>query len=466
MIVQGPSSRINQEITNRVAGFYEQFPYPFYPLAARPYCPDAYLSSSRVLGILASDLLGYPCGVLSNRAVGANKHQVLVLGCGDSQPYLFKKWEHPNHNLSFLDLSKKSLIRARLRFGFYLRKVQWLHEDLETFLTLRGHHESRFHHVDAYGVLHHTAEPSLALKLIAKNMAPAATLKLMVYNQAARAWIHEISKVLRLCKLNPYEPYDRKVARQLLKELANLASLREVFEGLGPQIFSNEHRLCDTFFNEREVKWLPHRWISALEEAGLVPLSLVDRYGELDDLPNPMWHFPSKEQLQARCSDKRFENNLEILAVKPPINQNNQIKITRQLFPLSSSGYPHQWFSYSETKSLHNATKYELWTAFTKRFEDPNIIDRCEVYTQTKIASLQRIARLGGFFPADAKKSKLFDQMTTPLCDKMQPPNKPILHEIPGSLNAQFIKILKAKKLNNDRLMDLIVKRIVRINNT
>ncbi|NRA46797.1 MAG: class I SAM-dependent methyltransferase [Oligoflexales bacterium] len=458
------SDGINQQITRKVADFYERFPYPFYSLMARPYHPDAYWSSSRALATLASELTGHPCGVLAQTWPSREQH-VLVLGCGDTQPYLFKKWEPNSHHLSFLDLSDKSLKRARLRFGIHMRRINWIQADLCKFLSMRRHDEALFSHIDAYGVLHHLAEPSLALKLIAENLNPAGTLKLMVYNQSARDWIVEISKVFKLCKLEAYNGNDRALAKQLLKELAKLPSLSEFFAGVGPSIYTNENRLCDTFFNAREVSWLPEKWISALKESGLTPLSLFDRYGELDDLVNPLWSFPSKDQIQERCDDRRFENNLEILAIKPLQDPLDKPSPCRNFSNLQVSNIPKKWFDYLETKNISNKLKAELWQSFYTRISDPSRAPiTMKSASEISLTSLKRLARLGAIFPDNGKTIGVYREMMEPICQSMEAPFRPAASSMHSNLQKEIRQILKVKDLDERRFLPLISERVLRIN--
>ena len=456
------NSRINLEITEKVAEFYERFPYPFYPLLARPYYPDAYWSSSQVLGILASDLMGTPCGVLSQ--LPSSHHQnILVLGCGDTQPYLFKKWEPLSHKMIFVDLSQKSIKRARLRFGMHRRNVDWIHADLCAYLSEAANHGVQFSHIDAYGVLHHLAEPSLALALIAKTLTPNGTLRLMVYNQKARDWIREIQKVFKLCKLSSKKKEDRLLAKNLLVELRKLPSIAPFFQGLGDGIFSNESRLCDTFFNEREVSWLPDRWIQALKKYNLKPLSLLDRYGELDDLENPLWNFPSEAQLQVRYLDKRFENNLEILAINQELTCNHNSLQAAPFNQLRRSGIPEKWFDYLETNNNSRRTRKLIWDNFKKRLMMPDKPLPLHLNTK-KQASLKRLARLGAIFPANAKESGLFELMTSPLCETMEAPTRPLAKELTPNLHMQIKNILKIKNLDDSKFLPLITHRVLRIN--
>lgn len=459
------SSTINQEITSKVAHFYEKFPYPYYPLIARPHYPDAYLSSSEMLGILASELTSRPCGVLAPAPTSKQQHRILVLGCGDTQPYLFKKWEPSTHHLSFVDLSHRSIIRARLRFGLYFRQVDWINDDLYSYLGKNGRKGEKFKHMDAYGVLHHLAHPNDAIKLIAENLAPSGTLKLMIYNQAARDWIHEIQKIFKLCKLDPYVNQDRLLAKKLLLELAKLKSLKDFFLGLGPGIFKNHHRLCDTFFNEREVKWLPIKWIELLESNGLSPISLFDRYGELDDLTNPLWKFPRVDELKSRYLDKRFENNLEILAVKKEsIGQSYAYKKKRLIHPIMLRP-PQKWFNYSETKHTSRSMKNALWKNFLNKLAAPlSFSPHLTKIGKNNVLCLKRLARLGAIFPSDAKRLGYHSIMINPICEEMETPQRPKLNELPHSLLANIQYILSSKNLDEKKRLALITERILKIN--
>ncbi|MGE0171998.1 MAG: class I SAM-dependent methyltransferase [Oligoflexales bacterium] len=399
------------DITALVKGLYTKFPYPHYPLLASLKWADGYLASSS----FASQLTG----------VGdSSSPNILLAGCGEALPYIIRKWEPYSRHIVCADLSSSSISRARFRLLADPRPATFVCEDLTTLLPrLAG----TFSHVDSIGVLHHLAEPNLVLNLLAKSLRPGATARIMVYNTEARRWIRDISKSFRLLKLAPYSRNDLETARRILRLLSlHSPALAGTLKNMGPSILRSDTRLVDTFFHFREINFDARAWYAGFERAGFQVEGLFDRYAELDDLPNPLWHPPKADELDRRATQRGFENNLELfLTYKKRAGRSisdapSELRMTRERkFPLHRMYCflrrpPRYWFDYQETRNVPTLLRAKLWYRYlTHLFVSPAPID--DLSPLFKLATLQRLARIGAIMPTQITSSTLKKRLAEPI---------------------------------------------------
>src|SRR5690606_18237660 len=161
-------------IQDDVKRFYEAFPYPRYSLTMNPRWQEGYASSPAFARAVAGD-------------PGIAQSPTLIVGCGEILPQVIAKWIPRTHRLWCLDLSRTSLLRARIRLAKSARGAAFLAQPLEEALS--GDELPSFGHIDAYGVLHHTARPLENLAKCAAKLLPGGTMRLMVYNSAARGFL-------------------------------------------------------------------------------------------------------------------------------------------------------------------------------------------------------------------------------------------------------------------------------------
>ena len=434
-------------VTAAVRRLYETHPYPRYPLLATPRWQDGYASTSV-----------FACALYKNENSRASQSS-LIAGCGEIFPYVMRRWEPRSSALTCIDLSRQSLIRARLRLALTFKPVKYEHADLDTYLDGAG---PAFDHVDAYGVVHHLPDPGRTLKALAARLVPGGTMRLMVYNSAARTWIHGVQRLLNLCGFDAARRGDVDAARGLLRRLApHLPALAHRLGQIGAATIANDARFADTFLHPREARMGVALWFERISAAGLTPVGLFDRYGELDDLDNPLWAVPSVEALAERAADERFENNLELFLVKElkvllgalpekkvlapfpregddrqnhsrnsPLPWGREPKPffpgerTRPPFILQFKQPPSSWFRYRETSNLSFATRRRLWLGFLGALSG-----RAEVLTQRELASiptpaLQRLARIGAILPAQLPATALAIA-AAPMCAAMDKPQAP-----------------------------------------
>jgi SAM-dependent methyltransferase len=446
------------DLAARVRAQYEAFPYPAYGLFLPLRGQEAYASHS----LFAARLLEQRGQTPAARRLPAPA--VLLAGCGDVFPYLASFWEPRRHRLIAMDLSARSLRRARLRCLPRLRGLEWLRADL-------GDEEAPLPeglaHVDCYGVLHHLARPAAALRRLGGLLAPGGTARIMVYNSEARGWIRHLQKAFALLGLDGAEAGDRDAALALLRTLAEASpALRSRLEPMR-DVLSHPARFIDTFFHAREARLGADYWYRAIADAGLAILGLYDRYGELDDLPNPLLEAPAEEALRERIADRRFENNLELFLARADDGLSAGPGSDAAPGPAGARGLrggihgrvgahgrsdgpggapapvrlpaahslrapPRAWWGYRETCKLPWDLRLGAWAHFLA-----NVSGRrapADAWAgRLPPRALQRLGRLGVILPDECGSAELKALLRSPLEAAMEPPDFPPRADLRGN---------------------------------
>ncbi len=389
-------------IPERVKSQYQRFPYPKYPLLATPHWQDGILGASGLVSGL-SKAQGHPALITEKR--------VLILGCGDMQPYIFAKLEGSGSQVFGIDLSRHAIRRAKFRLMRSMARARLLACDLDDFLEQDP--SLLFHHIDAYGVLHHLANPSQSLVRMAKKLAPGGTLRVMVYNRQARRWIYHVARIFKLLSLSYAKESELALARQFIEKAAVFHPLlQERLSAMGPSLLGHDSRFVDAFFHEREVNLDYKAWLAAFERADLRPLGLFDRYGELDHLENPLLALP-KLDLSELALAGNFMGNFEFYLEKP----GGAVSPAKaSLSPrLSSLIPPRLWFSYPETKSIPWLLRFKLWHNFRREIYGERWPRPDNLYSALELPALKRLARVGAILPDFHGLSQLRAQLLAPL---------------------------------------------------
>ena len=408
--------------TTQVQSLYERHPYPHYPLLANPRWQDGYLGSS----LFAQHLI-------YRREIDTTlPRQFLSIGCGEILPYIIRQWEPSATQITCVDLSQRSLRRAQFRTALLGRRVHYQQSDINDYLSSKAFSQQKtrisFNHVEAYGVLHHISTFKTTLNLIRDHMAPDGIFRIMVYNTKARDWIWDINRAYCMLGLNFASDDDVKVARALLKKLAILSPrLQERLRQMGEASLENNTRFADTFLHPWESRASIKQWFEAFGSAGLKPVALHDRYGELEDLPNPLWRCPTPDELSERADDLRFENNLEIWLTRDDSAQHsiehNKISQKQPIpFRLRTTMPPTRFRAFEETRNLPFGTKLALWQGFVK-----SIYNRRDLTAEKLLCGLDRktsarLARIGFILPETGELLGLYDHLLKPIHRKMSPP--------------------------------------------
>lgn len=440
-------------INDAVRGMYEAFPYPDYSLFVPLRWQEAYASGSLFAQRLVQQRL-----LVS--AISRGPRRILIAGCGDIQTAIISRWEPRVHRMAGIDLSQSSLQKARLRSWLLMRPMDLWRCNLEDPRVKLG---GPYFHIDAYGMLHHLANPRQGLQKLSELLVPGGTMRIMVYNSRARHWIFQLSRVFAWLGLSAFNRTDLKEAGRLLKQISSaLPALHDRLEAM-TSIIEQPSRLVDTFFHEREARLSLEHWLQSIQSAGLEALGLMDRYAELDDLPNPLLQMPTQNQLQTRIDDLRFENNLEFYLYKPsreradrPFSYPAPWNLRRRLPPLA-------WVRYEETQNIGILAFWQLWQSFlTRNFQGQSQpLDRWA--RRLAPATLQRLSRLGALFPDQLQSRALQRLLYEPMQEEMEAPRAPeprALAETP-ELQRHLERILLSKNLPLTRL-GFIAERLQR----
>lgn len=419
--MDGLQGGIKSSINASVKAQYEAYPYPAYPLWLPLRGQEAYASNSLFAARIAEARGFRPALRVLPRP------SVLLAGCGDTLPYLLTYWEPSHHRIAAVDLSFRNLRRARLRCLPRFRPIAWRQGNLEDpEFDWGGPHA----HIDCYGVLHHLADPALALRRLAGSLLPGGTARIMVYNSGARAWIRHLQKAFDLMGLSGRAPEDAAAGRDFLRALAEASpALGERLAPLGPGGFSNASRFVDTFLHAREARIGLDGWLVALEGAGLGILGAFDRYGELDDLANPLIGPIDPAAWRDRVADRRLENNFELYLIRPgaTVGDPSAVPPGRPPHPFAWKNPPSIWFSFEETCGLPWVARRRLWARYLESLPGPRAaaaLEPADAWAgRLPQPALQRLARLGVLVPSDFASRELQDSLHAPLHASMEPPD-------------------------------------------
>lgn len=451
-------TRASETIVGAVRDLYERHPYPHYPLLARPRWREGYLAHSGLAGSLAADLLGIGPPTVAPRP--GERVQILIGGSGEILPYVIRRWEPRRHHVVSLDLSRQSLTRARIRLASTLKSTDFVHDDLDRYLDRSA--AGTFAHVDAYGVLHHMSDPGSTLVRLSRCLAPGGTLRLMVYNSEARRFITHLQRAFAMLGLDAATSANFADARLLLRRVAQDAPpLTERLARIGGPTLANDARFADLFLHPREARLTGRRWWTRFAEAGLTPLGLFDRYGELDDLPNPLWRVPTLAELEPRIADRRFENNFELFLAKSG-GARQSAASPKHMLPLSLamplSGGPRHWYSFDETSSLPYGQRVGLWRAHRAWTEHRTATWSAKDYARLPDQALARLARLGAILPGQLDAGARLIALA-PIERVMEPPTPaakapPLSDDIQTTVDA----LLAARNLPKSRRTAILLR--------
>ncbi len=176
---------------------YERHPYPHYPLFATARRCDTYALNLEAIWRR-----------FNGGAPAEHQRSILVAGCGSFAPAVFAL-ANPNCRITALDLSRRSLKRARWHCLLHgTTSVRFVEGDL-CDPTIAG---GTFGLIDAYGVIHHLEDPLAGLQALKRRMAPGGILRLMVYSRYARREEEAIRYTFRLLGITTVDQARRMIA--------------------------------------------------------------------------------------------------------------------------------------------------------------------------------------------------------------------------------------------------------------
>jgi len=237
-------------MSDSVRRHYELYPYPHYPLFASVRRCDTY----------ASNL----CAVWSRfngEFPAPDASRILIAGCGSFAPYPFAV-ANPATAITALDLSSRSLRRARLHCLLHgVRGVEFRAGDLCDPGTLTG----QYGMIDAYGVLHHLADPLAGLRTLAARLAPGGIMRIMVYSSYARREEESIRRALRLLKVR-----DPESVRSMISRSAPESRLRR-FSDASDEV-AQRSGLADALLHPQVRSYRIEPFMELVQQSSLEPL--------------------------------------------------------------------------------------------------------------------------------------------------------------------------------------------------
>ncbi|MEI8027603.1 MAG: class I SAM-dependent methyltransferase [Pseudomonadota bacterium] len=434
-------------INDSLKSFYTRHPYPRYPLVGRPIWENGIMTAPFYVRKVAHPEEDMP-----------KQARVLVMGCGEVLPYVLSKWDQ-NSIFDFVDISQRSLSRAKWRIGIRKDRLKFHCSDIDSFLKAQPSYT--YEHIDSIGVLHHLANPSDTLTQLVRVLKPGGTLRLMVYNSHARAWIRHFQKIFKLLGFSPFKKRDIEQSTILVRSTIGILGRRDWAFALKP-IFKNPTRFADTFLNVREANLSMEWWMTRIAASGLEIISLLDRYGELDDLPNPAWQPPSLDQLKERALDKRFENNLELILKKPGTPSNLDDTVGKLPFKMNRHIVRHPlWFNFKETAGLSQRDRQFLMQGLISYLTDGTPTK--DLVTRLPLEALQRLARLGAILPGMVDGKDHLAQLMAPMSGSMEIPH---YDTFKAEQHLNLLKVFEQdlqKDPDKDKKLHLIAKHLERI---
>lgn len=400
-----------------VSLFYNRYCYPDYPLFLSLRWQDGYHGSTA----FAADLC--------HKHLGA-QNKILIAGCGAVQPYILSKIEPLRNQIYACDLAANTLKRARLRTLLSLNRIRYFHSSIQ---NLSSKLKIKFDHIDSYGVIHHNDDPLKQLSFLAKLLKPKGTLRLMVYNHFARKTIQHLQNIFKLAGFNSDKTQDVVTAQKIFAHWASLIpAVGELKKNIGEKNLYSLPRFADTFLHPKEARVSYDEIVSHCKLNDLRIIGLFDRYGELDDLKNPLWNAPSAKALNERLKDRRFENNYEIYLCKldqksnrsSPGKKKKSILRYFHTLRLCLRGAPRFWRGFHETRELNRWTRQKVWIAMNLSLHLGRHEFASRTLSRLSIPCLKRLARLGAITRMQAKIWQLEEILSEPIHAFMESPSE------------------------------------------
>ena len=169
------------------ASFYGEFPFPWKPVSFQfPSDP-----------LLASVMLCQTLGDWSHTLLPPTP-RIWVAGCGTNQAVL-TALAFPHSDVIGSDLSQQSLdICANVARGMNIRNLDLRRESIND-----AQHRDNLDLIICTGVIHHTADPEAALRVLSNALKPSGILELMVYNRFHRIPSSAAQAAIRLMRSGP-----------------------------------------------------------------------------------------------------------------------------------------------------------------------------------------------------------------------------------------------------------------------
>lgn len=181
-----PRDGRSQEEVDRInKAFYGKFNYPWPPMAFYAFTDQQF-----PITILNQDIGDWEHKIIPE------KPEIWVAGCGTNQA-VFTALKFPNSNVLGTDLSAESLKTCENS----AKQLGITNLELEEKSINQVNYHEEFDYIICTGVIHHNADPGIALHRLAAALKPAGILELMVYNYYHMLFDGSYQEAIRLlCK--------------------------------------------------------------------------------------------------------------------------------------------------------------------------------------------------------------------------------------------------------------------------
>ncbi len=227
-------------ITQAVQTQYETFPYPSLP------------DSLEI--VAGSPIVDYSLAQYARTRTfqSSQGRRGLVAGCGTGSDLNVVSVTNPDFSdIIGVDLSAASIEIAQQRIERYnLRRCKAYQADLMQPDTLP---DGPFDLIHSYGVLHHTADPTQALKNLADRLAPDGVMSLMLYNRAGRWVIYRVREALKILGI------DSEPTTEAIEFVESLLTFAQPGTILGSharamaEYYTKKANIVDNFFHPQDI---------------------------------------------------------------------------------------------------------------------------------------------------------------------------------------------------------------------
>ncbi|NJK72371.1 MAG: methyltransferase domain-containing protein [Synechococcaceae cyanobacterium SM2_3_60] len=242
--------------SDTVQAFYEHYSYPPVPIATPPH-----FSATACYRLARYAQSGFwPNDDLPRRA--------LVGGCGNGHELHLVAANSPEcQEVIGVDLSRTAVATAQERLAYHKLehcRVEWA--DLMQAETLPP---GPFDFITSYGVLHHTADPAVALQNLASRLAPDGVMALMIYNASGRQIIYQFRQVLSRLGLDQPD-----MVAPLLQALQPNSQTYTHLRG-NASYYQHPENIADNFLHPQDLPFYVADIPPWLAEAGLCFLDMI-----------------------------------------------------------------------------------------------------------------------------------------------------------------------------------------------
>jgi SAM-dependent methyltransferase len=265
---------LGDDTSAKVAGMYEQNPYPRWTGAP----PDINPTGQSVV-----QLYGLDATPAWNAGYEPTIRSVLVAGCGTGLHPIPIALGYPDVEVTAVDITCRSLAYAQTKADeLEVKNISFLRRDI---LKL-SEWDMQFDMVESVGVIHHMLDPEAGLQGLLSVLRPQGLLKLGVYSQSARADVIRFRKnnAPRLAALRPDD------IRQIRHEILEGAGNGEYDDLLFTPDFFTMSGCRDLMLHEQEMQFTLEQLMLMLERNGLRFLKFQPQgniYQQLDTILGP-----------------------------------------------------------------------------------------------------------------------------------------------------------------------------------